>query len=284
MLEPKNKIRAVFDVILTGSGVGLGLNNELKEEINLKNYSKPEINDIESQELEAGNISPGIIEEPKKDDLDGLMSHIVDGDVNADAKHGMEDMMSMTADPIVELASVGAEVFNISKKFKARSANIKYYGLNIERQELGDDFYDNIIQKIREPVSSKVVLAISNYKPKPELKIKPLSPLVEAEVNYEIKPKVDNKKETVINFYTDKDIKAKALNFHVSSKKTKAGRWLLLLILGGLVSYGLVAKNQISSGGLSAFNNLQKAEASLKNLDFSTAAQDFGKSYQDFPR
>src|SRR5262245_22527805 len=133
MEEPKNKLRADFDIILAGNGRDLNLGREFTNEINLKNIPSQESHqEVDEERIELESQGPGV---------DDQMSKILEGSVDQDAKHVIEEMMSMTSDPVVELARAGAEVFGIHKKFKPQAVAITYYGQNIEKPEFREDYY-----------------------------------------------------------------------------------------------------------------------------------------------
>lgn len=319
MFESKNKAKVVVDILPAASRGGFEV--EKRQEIDLRSKTENG-NQIEPSEDK-------IIEPEKPNGLNSLMSEILNSDLSGDAKQEVETVMSESDETLAELASMGVQVVQLSKmakprykpilnKFKIQSSKFK---VNEEELFNEEEFYKNILSKIQEPVSPRVVLASLNYKATSQATAKIQPNLVRSDLISEVRPrqswqdKENNKArviaEEIISFYdnrprtdkrpTFKEVKSqvldkkedqkafftkKSLNFITfpanSLGKRKTGLWLFFLILFGMLAYGFTLKNEIVRDGIAALDNLESAGESLKRFNFRSAADDFEKSYQNF--
>ena len=304
MFGLKNKIRAVLDVMPAASREGFGFQEGLEIDLSQK---------------------------AEQNSLDNLMSDILGGDLSKEAKREIEAAMSGEEEALAELASMGVQIVRSSKISKPRYRPIleKFKNENSKIKINEGEFYQKIIEKMREPVSPRVVLTASNYQPvelrkhhflKEELEQRAPSHSVKAPFARGIIA------EEVISFYKNEPaiktktakaeltgteiqprknheapLRGKPLNFIPrlsagsntpqkgagfinSSRKKKMGWWLSLLVVFGLIAYGVTLKNEIFRGGITAFDNLEEAGKHLRQFNFSSAAENFGKSYQYFSK
>ncbi len=279
------------------------------EEIDLRNKELSAEDDRDVQ-IFVGNKVDVPVEENHPVPVSGIETLV--SDITSEPmtdKDVMEVLMNTNHDPMWELKSAGAKVYRLdgrSKKIVKKEPKIKYHGLELGKPELQDDFYENVLAIIREPVSPKKAVNASTY-----YNVRPA--VVPAKVNYDLPepilasapvfkplPVVSRKddrirEEKVVDFYRPEvkrelrpvrtaviDLKPRPLNFHTPSKKRRTGLWFLAVLAVGAFAYGITLKNEVLSGGTTAFNNLEKAEANLKNFNFSGAARNFDESYRDF--
>lgn len=216
--------------------------------------------------------------------LDELISEILEEET--DPHEELVAVLDRVIDPTVELTGVGAQ-FIEKKNFKnTRRNQLKIKNNHAKEKDKVDDFYNKIIEKIREPVTARVAYAphvIPEYSTQKAIKRERV-----------ILPDI---REEVVSFYKKSEklsgnfkpkpfniVQGKLLNF--SSKKPKNGlskyKWFMIVVGLGLVVYSFTLKNELMQDGFSALDNLEQAQDSFKNFNFIEAAGSFRKSYDDF--
>lgn len=228
------------------------------------------------------------------DGLDKLMSEIIDVDPKEIAHESLVAMLG-EVEPLVELASIGAKIGGSEDKFEKT---------NQDPVNFDEDFYKNILGHINTKISpdfKSVIPSVSlvSAPPKapsapevlslnyaiPESFIKEEALIQKAEIKPEISPE---KAKNIVSFYNKApEIKIERANFNFAPSQTgkrRSGLWIAILLMLGVVVYGFVLKDDLARGGVVAFENLEQAGESLKQMNFEDAQENFSKSYEDFSR
>ena len=223
-------------------------------------------------------------------DFDELLSNIIKEKIPSHEE--LAAMMDQANDPIVELASMGAK-FN--GDFRPVLANVISKKEKPKSEE--DEFHRKILDKIREPLTSRVARSISTISTRvPLVRGAPLLAKIETRSvgllagGFIKEEKVISGPEAkVADFYTKSAVlkpslsfKSKALNFHSRERKNAYRKWFFILIALGLLAYGLTLKRELVRESFSALDNLQQARESLENFNFAGASKNFNDSYEDF--
>lgn len=266
---------AVFDIRPINSAASFAA----EREIDLREKSKilPKSSDVRSDaRFEENNL------------LGDLISEIIAEDPRESIKQELAEVLENQADPTIELVSIGAKILEAKKGSKPRHKLVlhkvksKKSKVKIEGNE--EDFYNKILEKIREPViSRKTAAPISVYKPELLLSIPESDAAFSRKSNFE-KPSLE---ASVISFYQKPvlisgDLKPRLLNFSAPVRKKFFRFWIFAVLGMGILGYGLTLKYEITREGISALQNLQQAQESLKNFNFSNASDSFRKSYEEF--
>ena len=274
MISTDKRSKLMFDVRPVKTRVNL----EIGTEINLSEKSQIE--------------EPHLVDSQINDlSLDYLISNILKEKVPSHEE--LVTTLQQESDPLVELASMGA-TFN--RDFRPASpidqpilASYGSQSFNYKSEE--DELHRRIIEKIREPFSSRVAKSIAKSDPKPigEPAIgfikreEVISNKVAMVADFYNKPRITVTKGTFVKMPLV-NFKSKPLNFSLAKRKRFPHKWILILIVLGLLAYGLTLKNELVRESFSAIDNLQQARESLENYNFAGAAKNFDDSYNDFTR
>ena len=244
--------------------------------------------------------------------FENLVSDIVAGDLREDIKEELTGFLDRKFDPRVELIKVGGKMIEgiktakprhkpILRKVKSQLSSRAQVEEKVKGKISEEDFYKNIISKIREPIRANKVLMVSSVKPLPAQEIfTPNLSLAHSgsggrDVEAGVASFYEKTNLRIGNLRSNSDTvtwgeprkvssRGKLLNFLPSpAKKRKFFKLWIFAVFGiGIAFYGLTLKNELLKDGTSAFQNLQQAQESLKNFNFKEAADSFRKSYEDF--
>lgn len=220
--------------------------------------------------------------------VDSLISHIISEPISH--KDELEAVLNSNGDPLAELTKAGAVVPKTKEKLKVdppagQAGNEK---LKINEEE----FYQKVISQIRAPIAGGVSLIRS---PKPAIKtefiVREEKPVVDIQAgiaDFYKKPgtttvtagkPVAEKPRTVLAVPV---VEKRPLNFAPPKKNNFSTHIFVILGLVGILAYGFTLKNELVRDSSSAFLNLEQAQEDLKQLDFTSAAENFRKSYENF--
>ena len=312
------RTKAMFDI------VPAKVSSDFKsaEEIDLHEQAEPQTDQTKVQ-TEVEPLSGGVDKSVQSvQGFDDLLSNITKKKIPSHEE--LTAMMEQANDPIVELASMGAE---FSGDFRPILTNAIFQPVDPKKEE--DELHRRIIDKIKEPLISRVAHLTSSYKPEIKLdqavsggkyygleekvKVKELAPVLgfikEEKVISNIETRVadfylptqtDNKPNANIvkNIFAKMPLvteesalskqvlnpKPNVFNFSPVKKRKIPYKWIIIVSILGLVAYGLTLKNELVRESFSALDNLQQAQESLKNYNFSDAAKNFSDSYEDFTK
>lgn len=254
--------------------------------------------------------------EHKESGIESIIDHIVAEPMSD--KDVMEALLNAEHDPVAELAKVGAMVGKTGKwQGDLRTKDGTYMEVELPYSIYGSstsiyekEFYDEIIAKIREPISPRVATLASSVK-----KPTSIGP-IEARPRLESRSRLDSNlasgakaqlgrivyenqiadfykvpavaKATAINSLrsdlqgrSDLNMKPRAFNFAPSKKKNYSTLFFVILGIFGIFAYGATLKHELIRDSSLAIENLGKAGNDLKNFDFNSAAGNFRKSYED---
>ncbi|MDO8496175.1 MAG: DUF4012 domain-containing protein [bacterium] len=251
----------------------------------LKN-KKPMFDIIPTVKREEFKIEAKPNQPEAESNLEDLVDQILEDDLGVEARRDVEATLNDWKEGLTNLGDIGIQLVSSSKISKPRYKPIlnKYQAQNIKY----DREIKQAIDKIREPISPRVVRSISSYKPvlgnlTLQSKSRPvmLRPVVS---NNEAKARIIE--EEVIAFYKNEPIvkTAQPLNFAEPIKKRRIKLWFISFIVVGVSIYGFTLKNELLDGGSLAFNSLEEAGESFKNFNFAKAADGFDNAYQDFSK
>jgi len=216
--------------------------------------------------------------------VEDLVTKILEEDLDVEARRDVE--VTLNSRELADFNDIGIQLVSSSKISKPRPKPIlnKYQTQNVRY----DREIKQAIEKIREPISPRVVRAVSSYqlssssfviksKSRPTVLIPVIS-------NNEAKARIIE--EEIVSFYKNEPIikTAQPLNFASPIKKRRIRLWFIGFIVVGVSISSFTLKNELLKDGSLAFNGLEEAGESFKNFNFSKAADSFGKSYQDFSK
>ncbi len=210
--------------------------------------------------------------------VEDLVAKIIEEDLGAEVRRDVEATLN-NREP-VDFSDIGIRLVSSSKISKPRYKPIlnKYQAQNIKY----DREINKAIDKIREPISPRVVRAISSYKLIPSAMSRPVVlPVISKN---EAKARIIE--EEVIAFYKNEPIVKtdQPLNFASPIKKSRIRFWFIGFIVIGVSIYSFTLKNELLKDGSLAFSSLEEAGESFKNFNFAKAADGFDNAYQDFSK
>ncbi len=285
---------AIFDI----KPIDLAASFVTEQEVNLRNTRNNSASfNLSNTQL---NTQPNV-QVQKSDPLQDLLSKIIAENKKEDIERELADVLEGQADPKAELTTIGARIFETRKNSKPRYKSVvQKFKIQLSSQaqverssefeikEREEDFYKKVVEAIREPMTIRKATLISAYKP--EL----IAPIAEDNAVFlpERRTEKSNLEANVASFYQKPvsipgNLKPKLLNFSFPdfsfpAKKKFFKLWIFMILGIGILGYGLTLKYEIVKEGVSALQNLQQAQESLKNFNFSDASDDFRKSYEGF--
>ena len=226
-------------------------------------------------------------EEGIPDSFDNLMSEIFVADPKEDIGHELTSVINQEEDLKAEFARIGVVVLEGKKNAKPRRRPVlqKFKIQNSKFKINEEDFYERVMDKIREPVVARKAAMISSYKSIDKIEKEfhqKRESMVETDVaSFYQRPEFnqENSKPKPFNI-----VQGRLLNFSSPAKrKKKFFKFWILGVLGiGVVMYGFTLKRELLKDGTLGLDNLQQAQESLKSFNFKEAAESFQKSYEDF--
>src|SRR3989344_85960 len=209
--------------------------------------------------------------------VEDLVAQIIEDDLGVEARRDVEAALNNWEGELASLTDVGVQLVSSSKISKPRYKPIldKYQAQNIQH----DQEIKQVIDKIREQISPRVVRTVSSYKPSLDnFTIKPrLTPVIfkSAISNNEAKARIVE--EEIVSFYKNEPIikTAQSLNFAEPIKKRRIKLWFIGSLVVGVSIFSFTLKNELLKDGSLAFNGLEEAGESFKNFNFSKAADSF---------
>src|SRR3989344_4899961 len=206
--------------------------------------------------------------------VEDLITKILEEDLGVEARRDVE--ATLNSRELADFNDIGIQLVSSSKMSKPRPRPIldRYRAQNIRY----DREIKRAIERIREPISPRVVRAVSSYKL--------VSPIVSMPVVSNNEAKARIVEEEIVSFYKNELVikTAKPLNFASPTKKRRIRLWFIGFIVVGVSVSSFTLKNELLKDGSLAFNGLEEAGENFKNFNFSKAAVSFDKSYQDFSK